>query len=209
MAGTWTLKVDYDKGGRTLQIADLSPLQPVWVYLCRSFVSTGRVAALLCCCAREYLCGPPPRSIKKSSTSNPRTSVHPTYKHIHTYTPIQPALRVTSPLPHLHQPQPTLNKMSESGVYINEHYSEPMAPQHDFANSFDIEHPEHAVSSYARYVYHPPPLFFHVLTLSPASCTNTPRSNSPTPQTPHGDGRKALPTPPLQYLLPSHNMLRP
>ena len=40
--------------------------------------------------------------------------------------------------------------MSDSGVYINENYSEPMAPQHNFANNFDLAHPERAVSSYAR-----------------------------------------------------------
>jgi len=40
--------------------------------------------------------------------------------------------------------------MSNSAVYINDKYSEPMAPQHTFANNFDLDHPDHAVSSYAR-----------------------------------------------------------
>ncbi|KAF2685304.1 hypothetical protein K458DRAFT_256083, partial [Lentithecium fluviatile CBS 122367] len=38
-------------------------------------------------------------------------------------------------------------------VYINDNYSEPMAPQHNFANNFDLAHPGRAVSSYARIMH--------------------------------------------------------
>ena len=43
--------------------------------------------------------------------------------------------------------------MSEAGVYISDHYSEPMTAQHNFANTFDMSKPEQAVSSYARIMH--------------------------------------------------------
>ena len=42
--------------------------------------------------------------------------------------------------------------MSGGGVYVTDNYSEPMAPQHNFANNFDLDNPSQAMSSYARYV---------------------------------------------------------
>lgn len=43
--------------------------------------------------------------------------------------------------------------MSADGVYITDNYSEPMAPQHNFANNFDLDNPGRAMSSYARIMH--------------------------------------------------------
>lgn len=43
--------------------------------------------------------------------------------------------------------------MSQSGVYISGEFSEPMTAQHNFVNNFDLEHPDEAMSVYARYVH--------------------------------------------------------
>ncbi|KAF1954150.1 hypothetical protein CC80DRAFT_493995 [Byssothecium circinans] len=43
--------------------------------------------------------------------------------------------------------------MSSNGIYVNDSYSEPMTPQHNFANTFDMDHPEKAMSSYARIMH--------------------------------------------------------
>lgn len=37
-------------------------------------------------------------------------------------------------------------------VYISEGFSEPMSAQHNFANNFDLDNPEVAMSAYQRYV---------------------------------------------------------
>lgn len=37
-------------------------------------------------------------------------------------------------------------------VYISEGFSEPMNAQHNFANTFDLDNPEAAMSEYQRYV---------------------------------------------------------
>lgn len=38
------------------------------------------------------------------------------------------------------------------GVYVSGNFSEPMSAQHNFANEFDLEDPNKAMSVYARYV---------------------------------------------------------
>ncbi|KAL5386372.1 hypothetical protein DPSP01_004100 [Paraphaeosphaeria sporulosa] len=43
--------------------------------------------------------------------------------------------------------------MSAGGVYITDNYSEPMAPQHNFANNFDLDDPNQAMSVYARIMH--------------------------------------------------------
>ncbi|KAF9737427.1 hypothetical protein PMIN01_05206 [Paraphaeosphaeria minitans] len=43
--------------------------------------------------------------------------------------------------------------MSSGGVYITDNYSEPMAPQHNFANNFDLDSPGQAMSVYARIMH--------------------------------------------------------
>ncbi|KAK3200919.1 hypothetical protein GRF29_213g398034 [Pseudopithomyces chartarum] len=43
--------------------------------------------------------------------------------------------------------------MSGARVYVSENHSAPMAPQHDFANNFDLDNPHQAMSSYARIMH--------------------------------------------------------
>jgi hypothetical protein len=38
-------------------------------------------------------------------------------------------------------------------VYVSGEFSEPMSAQHNFANSFDLENPDAAMSAYQRYVF--------------------------------------------------------
>lgn len=83
------------------------------------------------------------------------TSVSPSSnKHISQVTQITTALASLyhpSVKPFSLQSIHPLHVMSAGGVYINENYSEPMAPQHNFANNFDLEDPNQAMSVYARY----------------------------------------------------------
>jgi hypothetical protein len=37
-------------------------------------------------------------------------------------------------------------------VYVSGDFSEPMSAQHNFANNFDLDNPEAAMSAYQRYV---------------------------------------------------------
>lgn len=37
-------------------------------------------------------------------------------------------------------------------VYVSDGYSEPMSAQHNFANNFDLNDPEQAMTAYQRYV---------------------------------------------------------
>jgi hypothetical protein len=39
-----------------------------------------------------------------------------------------------------------------ASVYVTDDFSEPMSAQHNFANNFDLDHPEDAMSAYQRYV---------------------------------------------------------
>ncbi|KAF2646572.1 hypothetical protein P280DRAFT_464769 [Massarina eburnea CBS 473.64] len=43
--------------------------------------------------------------------------------------------------------------MSSNSVYISDNYSEPMTPQHNFSNNFDLDNPTQAMSSYARIMH--------------------------------------------------------
>ncbi|OCK82109.1 hypothetical protein K432DRAFT_293980 [Lepidopterella palustris CBS 459.81] len=38
-------------------------------------------------------------------------------------------------------------------VYVHGDFSEPLSAQHNFANQFDLEHPHHAMSVYARIMH--------------------------------------------------------
>lgn len=67
--------------------------------------------------------------------------------------------------------------MSAGGVYITENYSEPMAPQHNFANNFDLDNPSQAMSSYARYVFSTNNRLVQCANSLSASCTSTLRSS--------------------------------
>jgi hypothetical protein len=42
---------------------------------------------------------------------------------------------------------------SPQSVYVADDFSEPMSAQHNFANNFDLENPERAMTDYQRYVY--------------------------------------------------------
>jgi arginine/lysine/ornithine decarboxylase len=49
------------------------------------------------------------------------------------------------------------NKMSSmtqtrQQVYVSDGFSEPMSAQHNFANNFDLDNPDAAMSAYQRYV---------------------------------------------------------
>jgi hypothetical protein len=37
-----------------------------------------------------------------------------------------------------------------ASVYVTDDYSEPMSAQHNFANHFDLDHPEMAMTAYQR-----------------------------------------------------------
>lgn len=39
-----------------------------------------------------------------------------------------------------------------SAVYVSGEFSEPMSARHNFTNQFDLDNPQMAMSSYARYV---------------------------------------------------------
>ena len=39
-----------------------------------------------------------------------------------------------------------------SSVYVSGEFSEPMTAQHNFANQYDLDNPNQAMSVYARYV---------------------------------------------------------
>lgn len=54
-------------------------------------------------------------------------------------------------------PSPTISAMSaitetRQSVYVSDGFSEPMGAQHNFANNFDLNDPERAMSEYQRYV---------------------------------------------------------
>jgi hypothetical protein len=40
-------------------------------------------------------------------------------------------------------------------VYVSDSFSEPMSAQHNFANNFDLNDPDRAMSDYQRYVRAP------------------------------------------------------
>ncbi|KAL1602011.1 hypothetical protein SLS59_005177 [Nothophoma quercina] len=42
---------------------------------------------------------------------------------------------------------------ADASVYVTDNFSEPMAAQHNFANNFDLEHPEDAMSAYQRIMH--------------------------------------------------------
>lgn len=44
---------------------------------------------------------------------------------------------------------------TRQSVYVSEGFSEPMSAQHNFANNFDLNDPERAMSEYQRYVSSP------------------------------------------------------
>jgi hypothetical protein len=48
-----------------------------------------------------------------------------------------------------------MSAMTESrqSVYVSDDFSEPMSAQHNFANNFDLEDPDRAMSEYQRYVF--------------------------------------------------------
>ena len=127
-----------------------SSLELVWdhlsAYLCRSLPLRcwpPRPLVPVCRAAENYISEPPPglgltiiqQTHFSSYTNNHRTRISTTQ-----------ALSFSSHPTHL------FNVMSAGGVYINENYSEPMAPQHNFANNFDLDNPNQAMSVYARYV---------------------------------------------------------
>jgi hypothetical protein len=63
-------------------------------------------------------------------------------------------------------------------VYVSDNFSEPMSAQHNFANSYDLDNPDAAMSAYQKYV----PRLTFLVTLdtsnnAPGSCTNTPSAN--------------------------------
>jgi hypothetical protein len=69
-------------------------------------------------------------------------------------------------------------------VYVSDGFSEPMSAQHNFANNFDLDNPDAAMSAYQKYV------IFLILVLrssttnfSSGSCTSTPSANSALPPT--------------------------
>jgi hypothetical protein len=47
-----------------------------------------------------------------------------------------------------------MSAMTESRqpVYVNEGFSEPMSAQHNFANNFDLDNPDRAMTDYQRHV---------------------------------------------------------
>ena len=40
-----------------------------------------------------------------------------------------------------------------ASVYVTDDFSEPMSAQHNFANNFDLDHPEDAMSAYQRIMH--------------------------------------------------------
>ena len=40
-----------------------------------------------------------------------------------------------------------------ASVYVTDDYSEPMTAQHNFANNFDLDHPEMAMTAYQRIMH--------------------------------------------------------
>jgi hypothetical protein len=42
---------------------------------------------------------------------------------------------------------------SRQQVYVSEGFSEPMSAQHNFANNFDLENPDEAMSAYQRIMH--------------------------------------------------------
>jgi len=48
-----------------------------------------------------------------------------------------------------------MSAMTESRqqVYVSDTFSEPMSAQHNFANHFDLNNPDQAMSAYQRYVF--------------------------------------------------------
>ncbi|KAJ5022199.1 hypothetical protein PSV08DRAFT_37625, partial [Bipolaris maydis] len=56
------------------------------------------------------------------------------------------------------QPSPPISTMSaitetRQSVYVSEGFSEPMSAQHNFANNFDLNDPERAMSEYQRIMH--------------------------------------------------------
>jgi hypothetical protein len=53
-----------------------------------------------------------------------------------------------------------------ASVYVTDDFSEPLSAQHNFANHFDLDHPEMAMTAYQRYVaLDMSPVFAYLTTL--------------------------------------------
>lgn len=67
-------------------------------------------------------------------------------------------------------------------VYVSDQFSEPMSAQHNFANNFDLNAPEEAMSAYQRYVLRSD---YHTSYSNDGleSCTSTPSVSLPLPPT--------------------------
>lgn len=67
-------------------------------------------------------------------------------------------------------------------VYVSDGFSEPMSAQHNFANNFDLNDPDRAMTDYQRYVVTLVHDSYQSLTI-PGSCTSTLSASSPLPPT--------------------------
>ena len=69
---------------------------------------------------------------------------------------------------------------SRQSVYVSgDGFSEPMSAQHNFANNFDLDNPERAMTDYQRYDSAYLLRLVTVANITSGSCTSTPSVNSP------------------------------
>lgn len=97
-----------------------------------------------------------------------------------------------------------MSAMTESRqqVYVSDGFSEPMSAQHNFANHFDLNDPDRAMTDYQRYVIALAHDSYQSLTV-PGSCTSTLSASSlPLPTLPVDEAGLHLPTPSAP---PAHN----
>jgi hypothetical protein len=92
---------------------------------------------------------------------------------------------------------------SRQQVYVSDGFSEPMSAQHNFANNFDLNDPDRAMTEYQRYVAIDEHDSYQLLTTL-GSCTSTPSASSPLPRTRHAD-EAALHRPTTLSALPAHS----
>jgi hypothetical protein len=64
-----------------------------------------------------------------------------------------------------------------ASVYVTDDYSEPMSAQHNFANHFDLDHPEMAMTAYQRYAPLCISFVLANLTTMSGSCMSTPSAS--------------------------------
>jgi hypothetical protein len=68
---------------------------------------------------------------------------------------------------------------SRQSVYVSDDFSEPMGAQHNFANNFDLENPDRAMSDYQRYAVTHSHSIVTVSNIILESCTSTQSVSSP------------------------------